>query len=307
MALTTLTGTAPSVQPQQTVQPRFALLCRGGAPAPPFPARTRRRAPAARREAADPPSKPGPCGQPTPPAGCHTAPAPGARRGGRCWYRWPPLRSSPLVPGGRWGEPAEGSGPRRAGQGRAGRSLPQRCAEAAAVAAARRVGSGGRLLLLLAGRSMAVKVTLPLRRLLQEETGGHPPLPPACPLGAAGAGGGGRREEEAAAAGAPRGEAGGSSRRGRWWRGGPGEGGQRSLTCLRPLRRSGGAAGGAGPAGGGPLAGGRWRPGPVGGGGRRRVGPGRRGTPRRPGACQLSAAASPVESRSRWGFAPSGR
>lgn len=47
------------------------------------------------------------------------------------------------------------------------------------------MGSGGRLLLLLAGRSMAVKVTLPLRRLSQEETGG----PLACPRGAAGRGG----------------------------------------------------------------------------------------------------------------------
>ncbi|XP_074001674.1 LOW QUALITY PROTEIN: electrogenic aspartate/glutamate antiporter SLC25A12, mitochondrial [Numenius arquata] len=64
-----------------------------------------------------------------------------------------PLSSSPAT---AEGSPPPGAG--RAGRGRAGRSLPQRCAEAAAVAAARRVGSGGRLLLLLAERSMAVKV-----------------------------------------------------------------------------------------------------------------------------------------------------
>lgn len=149
------------------------------------------------------------------------------------------LRSAPLVPsdlrralrplrGARRGE-RDRAAPRRAGQGRAGHSLPQRCAEAAAVAAARRVGSGGRLLLLLAGRSMAVKVTLPLRRLSQQETGG----PSACPRGAAGADAGGGRKQPLLRE--PRGGPGEAAGGGGDGGAAPGKG-QRSLPCLCLLR-----------------------------------------------------------------------
>lgn len=160
--------------------------------------------------------------------------------------------SAPLVPGDvRRAAAAEGSPPRgagRAGQGRAGPGPHYRGAAPGRRLLRRRggwVAAGGSSS--FAGCSMAVKVTLPLRRLWLLEAGGPP------------RGGGRRTAAAAAAAGASRGPGGAA--------GGGGDGeaargkGQHSLPCRRVLRWSGEAAGarseGPAGAGGGPVPGGR--------------------------------------------------